>query len=101
MDEDTYRSLIADNIQLTSLLDVAKRQADADTEIKMVQEIYEVICQMVTIHRDVVVIKNTEYPWEMVKSQYLKLRYGHICNVLNRIVDANLHITNMESYLIA
>lgn len=51
--------------------------------------------------RDKVLIKGTTYPWNVVKAQFLKLRYEHIGNILNRIVDANLGINNMSAYLIS
>lgn len=56
---------------------------------------------MVCYPRDHVTIKDTKYPWNTVKSQFLKLRYQHICDVLNRIVDAELGIKNMSAYLIS
>lgn len=67
----------------------------------MVYEIYDVICDMVCYPRDSVVVKNTKYPWATVKSQFLKLRYQHIGDILNRIVDAELGIKNMSTYLIS
>lgn len=36
-----------------------------------------------------------------MKSQFLKLRYQHIADVLNRIVDAELGIRNMSAYLVS
>ncbi|MBE6016330.1 MAG: helix-turn-helix domain-containing protein [Lachnospiraceae bacterium] len=94
-----YKKLIADNIKLDWLLDVAGRQSEAETT--MVHEIYDVICDMVCYPRESVVIKNTTYPWEVVKSQFLKLRYEHIGGILNRLVDKDLGIKNMSSYLIS
>ena len=67
----------------------------------MVGEIYETICDMVCNPRDNVKIKNTDYPWTVVKSQYLKLNYQHIANILNRIVGADLKIKNMNAYFIS
>lgn len=94
-----YKELIAENIKLDWLLDVAGRQSEAETT--MVNEIYDVICDMVCYPRESVVIKNTTYPWEVVKSQFLKLRYEHIADILNRLVDKDLGIKNMSSYLIS
>ena len=100
-DEQTsdYRKLIADNIHLDWLKDSASRHGEK--EVLMVDEIYETICDMVCNPRDKVKIKNTDYPWTVVKSQYLKLNYQHIANILNRIIDANLKIKNMNAYLIS
>lgn len=67
----------------------------------MVHEIYDVICDMVCYPRDKVLVKGTFYPWEEVKSRFLKLRYEHIADILNRLIDATLEIKNMSSYLIS
>ena len=98
-DVDTYKSLIADNIKLDWLLEIANRHDSY--EVAMVNEIYDVICDMVCYPRDTVRIKDTTYPWEAVKGRFLKLRYEHIANILNRIVDASLEIKNMSNYLIS
>lgn len=94
-----YKELIADNIKLDWLLEVAGR--NSESEVAMVHEIYDVICDMVCYPRGSVTIKNTQYPWQTVKSQFLKLRYQHIADVLNRIVDAELGIRNMSAYLVS
>ena len=96
---NAYKELIAENIKLDWLLDIADRQSEAETT--MVHEIYDVICDMVCYPRESVIIKNTTYPWEVVKSQFLKLRYEHIGGILNRLVDKDLGIKNMSSYLIS
>lgn len=66
-DIENYKRIIAENIELNILYEMAKRQDEY--EVSMVTEIYETICDMVTIPRDKVVIKQTEYPWSVVKSQ--------------------------------
>ncbi len=103
MDRETeikaYKKVIASNIKLDWLLEVAER--NGDREVAMVHEIYDVICDMVCYPRDKVLIKETKYPWNTVKSQFLKLRYQHVADILNRIVDAELGIKNMSAYLIS
>lgn len=99
MEINAYKELIADNIKLDWLLEVAER--NGDREVAMVHEIYDVICDMVCYPREKVLIKDTKYPWNTVKSQFLKLRYQHIADILNRIVDAELGIKNMSAYLIS
>lgn len=94
-----YRNIVANNIHLDWLRDAASMHGEK--EVLMVDEIYETICDMVCNTRDKVKIKNTDYPWTIVKSQYLKLNYQHIANILNRIVDADLRIKNMNAYLIS
>ena len=99
MDIRNYKELIAENIKLDWLLEVAEQSGDR--EVAMVHEIYDVICDMVCYPRENVVIRDTTYPWTTVKSQFLKLRYQHIGDILNRIVDAELGIKNMSSYLVS
>lgn len=94
-----YKNLIADNIKLNRLLEVAKR--NGEREVAIVNEVYDLVCDMVCYPRDYVVIKNTKYPWRTVKIQFLKLRYQHIRDILNRIVDADLRVKNMSAYLVS
>lgn len=51
--------------------------------------------------REQITIKGTSYSWQVVKSQFLKLKPVHIANLLERLVDNSLEIRNMESYLIS
>lgn len=98
-DEKSYKKIIANNIKLKWLVETATKHSEA--EVSMVYEIYDVICDMVCFPREQVKIKDTLYPWETVKSRFLKLRYEHIATILNRIVDSSLGIKNMHSYLIS
>ena len=94
-----YRDLIAENIKLDWLLDAA-RQRNED-EVRMVREVYEVICDMVCYPHKDVEIKGTRYPWSAVRERFLKLAYDHVASILNRIMDADLNIKNMSAYLIS
>ncbi len=96
---ENYKKIIADNIRMDWLLETAERHDES--EVRMVNEIYDVICDMVCFKRDHVTIKGCDHPWNVVKSQFLKLKHEHVAAVLNRIVDAELGIKNMESYLIS
>ena len=94
-----YRALIASNIKLNWLLDTAGKHDQS--EVDMVREVYEVICDMVCYPRNHVKIKDTLYPWHVVKNRFLALRYEHVASILNRVVDANLGIKKMSSYLVS
>lgn len=98
-EDRALKEIVAENIKLDWLLDVAER--NGDTEVTMVNEIYDTICDMVCYPREKVVIKGTEYPWEVVKSRFLKLQYVHVAALLNRLIDADLGIKNMSSYLVS
>lgn len=99
IEANNYKKLIADNIKLEWLYEVAQRHGEQ--EVHMVREIYDVICDMVCHPRGDITIKSKRYSWKTVKEQFMKLRYEHVAGVLNRIVDANLEIKNMSAYLIS
>ncbi|MGF7017748.1 hypothetical protein M2145_001505 [Lachnospiraceae bacterium PF1-21] len=94
---NALKKQIAENINLDNLILVAENKNC--TEVEMVNQIYDAICDMVCYPREKVVIKKTSYSWETVKNQFLKLRYQHVADILNRIVDADLGIKNMSAYL--
>lgn len=93
------KALIASNIELDTLREVAKRHDEKEED--MVEEIYSTICDMVCFPRNEVTIKGTTYPWAEVQKQFLRLKRVHVANVLNRVVDADLNIQNMGAYLVS
>lgn len=95
---EEYRELIADNINLDSLLAIAVQHNN--DEVQMVREIYDVICDMVCYPRNHVMIKGVAYPWKTVQAQFLKLQYYHIRDILNRIVETE-RVKNMSAYLVS
>lgn len=97
-DVTELRNLIAENIKLEVFYETA---GDNTSERERIREIYDTICDMVCFEREKVTIKGTVYPWQVVKSQFLKLKPVHIANVLGRLIDNNLEIKNMEAYLIS
>ncbi len=89
-----YRESIKEHIELDILL----RNKDMGQE--EVLEIYEVICDMVCFPRENVIMNGASYPWEVVKDQFLKLNYEHICYVLERMKTTTTKINNIRAYLI-
>ena len=98
-DTESNKLLVAKNIKLDWLLNTARN--NGESEVAMVNEIYDMICDMVCYPRDKVKIKDTYYPWKVVKDRFLKLRYDHIAEILNRLIDSKLGIKNMSNYLIS
>lgn len=98
-----YRELIAKNIGLESLLDLAARKDGkySNTEKEMVNEIFDVICDVVCRPRDSIKIENYDYSWKVVQSQFLKLTQTHVANILNRILSTKDNIINMYGYLVS
>lgn len=98
MDAEQLRKFVAENIKLEQFYELAEGNA---SEQEMIREIYDTICDVVCFPRKQITIKGTSYPWQVVKSQFLKLKPVHIANLLERLVDNSLEIKNMESYLIS
>lgn len=97
---EEYKTLIADNIKLNWLLEIAEQHSD-DSETQMVYNIYDTICDMVCYPRGNITIKGVAYPWEVIKARFLKLTYDDIAALLNRLPDASLKIKDMSKYLIS
>ena len=101
--DEAYRELIAKNIGLESLLQLAaaKDGRYSDSETKMVNEIFDTICDVVCNPRETIKINNAEYSWKTVQSQFLKLTQTHVANILNRILATKDSIKNMYGYLVS
>lgn len=97
-DTEQLKKFVAENIKLEQFYKLAEGNA---SEQEMIREIYDTICDVVCFPRKQITIKGTSYPWQVVKSQFLKLKPVHIANLLKRLVDNSLEIKNMESYLIS
>ena len=92
------REWIADKIHLEDFYEIAKNNP---SEQEMIREIYDTICDVVCFPRESMTIKGRLYPWEVVKSQYMKLTPRHIANIWGRLIDDSLEIQNMGAYLIS
>lgn len=68
-----YRRLIAKNIDLDFYMNDPSRNNK-----EMFQQLYETICDIVCVPRESVRINGTEYPYELVKSQFMKLNIMHM-----------------------
>lgn len=95
---EKLREFVAENIRLKEFYEVAGNNT---SEHEMIREIYDTICDVVCFPRENMTIKGTSYPWQVVKSQFMKLKPVHISNLLERLIDNSLEIKNMEAYLIS
>ena len=96
MDEcQTYMQIIRKNIgyeQLMRYFDPEKRQR--------FEEMYQLICDIVCVQRRTVRVNGEDYPYQLVKAQYLKLNQEHI-EYVSDCMDANLsNVGNIRAYLI-
>lgn len=64
------------------------------------EELFEVICEVVCVKRKTVRIAGEDYPYELVKSKFLKLNSGHLEYVIGCMHDTVTKITNIKAYMV-
>lgn len=78
--------------------DIYGREEEPDAEMYL--ELYEIICDVVTIPRDVLRMEGTEVPYDTVKSQLVKLNPFHLKFVIESIKNKVTPIKNIKNYAI-
>ena len=91
----TYMALIHDNLDYEHYM---KYGQHGDRE--MYEEIYETVCDVVCVKRKTIRINGEEYPYELVKSRFLKLNSSHVEYVMGCMRETVTKITNIRAYLI-
>ena len=94
-DVNAYIELIKQNIEYEHHMKYDKRQ-DRD----LYEELFEVICEVVCVKRKTVRIAGEDYPYELVKSKFLKLNSGHLEYVIGCMHDTVTKITNIKAYMV-
>lgn len=95
MDADRYRELIKRNIEYDHHMAFDNRQ-----DRELFEELYEVICEIVCVRHTTVRIGGEEYPYEIVKSRFLKLDSGHLEYVMGCMRQTTAKIGNIKAYMI-
>ena len=96
MDETTaYMELIKENIEY----DFYKQHGDY-RQSQLIDEFYDIICDVVCVKRKTIRIGREDYPYEMVKSRFLKINSGHIEYVMGCLERQTDKINNIRAYLI-
>ena len=96
MDETaSYMALIRNNLEYEY-----HRKYDRQEIWEMYEEIYETICDVVCVKRKAIRINGEDYPYELVKSRFLKLNSRHVEYVMGCMKETTTKITNIRAYLI-
>ena len=90
-----YMALIRDNLEYEHYM---KYGQSGDKE--MYEEIYETVCDVVCVKRRTIRINGEDYPYELVKSRFLKLNSSHVEYVMSCMRETVTKITNIRAYLI-
>ena len=96
MDETSaYMALIRENLEYEHHM-----KYEQYGEREMYEEIYETVCDVVCVKRRTIRINGEDYPYELVKSRFLKLNSGHVAYVMDCMKNTVTKITNIRAYLI-
>ena len=92
---NTYMELIRENLEYDYHM-----RYDSRNDREMFEEIYATVCDIVCVKRNAIRINGEDYPYELVKSRFLKLNNSHIGYVMERMRETTTKITNVRAYLI-
>ena len=73
---------------------------DSWDDKEMYKELFKIIVQTVCIKRDSININGTSYPYEVVKSRFLKLNSNHLEYVMDCMRKTTTKITNIRAYML-
>ena len=92
---DAYMTLIRSNLEYEHHM-----KYDRHGDREMYEEIYETVCDVVCVRRKTIRINGEDYPYELVKSRFLKLNSSHVEYVMDCMRETVTKITNIRAYLI-
>ena len=90
-----YEEIIKENIEYEYLI-----QENKGVYRKSIDEIVNLMVETVSIPKKHIYIGGDEFPYEVVKSQFLKLNYEHILYVITCMKNNTTKIKNIRSYLL-
>lgn len=89
------QKVVKENIEYDSLL----RSFPMDREL--IEGIYELIVETVLCQGESVLIAQNQYPAQLVKSKFMKLKFSHIEYVIDCFKKNTTEIRNIKKYLLA
>lgn len=91
----TYMELIKENLEYDYHM-----KYDSSNDRELFEEIYNIICDVVCVKRKIIRIGGEDYPYELVRSRFLKLNHSHVEYVRSRLQETTTKITNIRAYLL-
>lgn len=96
MDEaSAYMEIIKDNIDYDIMMS-DKSWSDRN----LYDELFNIICDVVCVPRKTIRIGGEDYPYQLVKSKFLKLTSSHLQYVIGCISNNTTKVNNIKAYLI-
>ena len=96
MDEvSAYIEIIKENIEYEHFMSYGEWKDKA-----LYEELFEVICEVVCVKRKTIRIAGEDYPYELVKSKFLKLDNTHLQYVIGCMQNTTTKVGNIKAYMI-
>ena len=73
---------------------------DGYGEKELYDELFGIICEVVCVKRKSIRVAGEDYPYELVKSRFLKLDSSHLEYVIGCMKETTTKITNIKAYMI-
>ena len=94
-DASAYISLIKENIEYDLFM-----QDRTWKDRELYEELFQIICDVVCVKRKSVRVAGENYPYEIVKSKFLKLNSSHLMYVMDCMRKTVSKIGNIKAYMI-
>lgn len=95
MDEAAaYTSVIKENIEYDNIM-----QSKTWKDRELYEELFEIICEVVCVKRKSIRVGGEHYPYELVKSKFMKLNSSHLFYVIECMQNTTSKITNIKAYM--
>ena len=94
-ESSAYISLIKENIEYDNLMQDKKWN-----DRELYEELFQIICEIVCVKRKSVRVAGENYPYELVKSKFLKLNSSHLMYVMDCMRKTVSKIGNIKAYMI-
>lgn len=94
--------------EMEAYMELIKKNIDYDIMMQdtrwinreMYDELYEIICDIVCVPRKTIRIAGEDYPYNLVKSKFLKLNAGHLQYVIDCMHKNTTKVGNIKAYMI-
>lgn len=94
-DVKAYIEIIKENIEYEHYMKYSDWQ-----DRELYDELFEIICEVVCVKHKTVRIGGDDYPYELVKSKFLKLNSTHLNYVISCMKNTTTKITNIKAYMV-
>lgn len=90
---EAYTKIIKNNIEYDFFMEYG-------TDKELYNELFEIIREVVCVDRETIRIGGNDYPYNLVKSRFLKLDNFHLGYVINCMKKTTTKIKNIKAYIV-